>query len=60
MGILNLVMSYVIYFGSWLPYLLFLYSLYQLSFYIYKYVMTLRVVGEPNEWVVIMRDGQEV
>ena len=60
MNIMNLVMSYVIYVGSWIPYLLFLYGLYQLSLYIYKYVMTLRVVGEPNEWVVIMRDGQEV
>ena len=60
MNILNFVMSYVVYFGSWIPYLLFLLGLYHLSLYIYKYVMTLRVVGEPNEWVVIMRDGQEV
>ena len=60
MNIINLVMSYVIYLGSWIPYLLFLYGLYQLSLYIYKYVMTLRVVGEPNEWVVIMRNGEEV
>ena len=60
MNIINLIMTQVVYFGSWMPYLLFLYGLYQLSLYIYKYVMTLRVVGEPNEWVVIMRNGEEV
>ena len=37
-----------------------LYNLYQLGKYIYKYVMTLRVEGKPNEWIVIMRGGDQV
>ena len=37
-----------------------LYNLYLLGKYIYKYVMTLRVEGKPNEWIVIMRGGEQV
>ena len=37
-----------------------LYFLYKLTIHVYTYVVSLGVQGEPNEWVVIMRAGEQV
>ena len=45
---------------SWVVYLLVLYNLYLFGKFLYNYVMTLRVTAKPNEWVVILNDGEQV
>ena len=36
------------------------FNLYLFGKFVYNYVMTLRVTGAANEWVVIMEQGEEV
>ena len=45
---------------SYAPYIVLLYFLYQLGKQIFAFVMTQRFTGQPKEWVVIMRDGEQV
>ena len=37
-----------------------LYFLYKAGLWVYEFAMSQWVVGNPNEWVVIMRDGETV
>ena len=41
-------------------YVMLAYGAYKLSLRIYAYYLTLVVQGEPNQWVVVMRDGRFV
>lgn len=36
------------------------YVAYRVGLMIYALAMENQVVGEPNEWVIIMRDGKEI
>ena len=42
------------------PYLVVLYFAYMLGKHIYAFVLSQHVQGEPNEWVVIMNNGEQV
>ncbi len=45
---------------TWIPYMVALYFIFQLGKLAYAFVMSLAVQGEPNEWVVTMRNGEQV
>jgi len=57
---LPIVVSYLVYAATWLPYIILLYYLRFVVKWVYEMVMSQSVVGEPNEWVCIMRDGEAV
>ena len=42
-----------------LPYLLVLFFLYKVGKEALKFIETQRVCGKPNEWVIIIRDGEQ-
>ena len=54
----SFVIEYFIYGLKWLPTLLVLYFLYKVAVEALKYIETQRVHGKPNEWVIIIRDGE--
>jgi len=43
----------------WAPAVLVVFYLFRVSQWGYKLVMDQYVVGEPNEWVVILREGEQ-
>ena len=55
----DFVIEYLIYGLKWLPILLVLWFLYKVSLEALKYIETQRVCGKPNEWVIIIRDGEQ-
>ena len=55
----DFVIQYLAYCLTWLPYCLALYFLYKLGMEALKFAETQRVCGKPNEWVIIIRDGEQ-
>ena len=55
----DFVIEYLIYGLKWLPVLLVLWFLYKVGLEALKYIETQRVHGKPNEWVIIIRDGEQ-
>lgn len=45
---------------TWIPYAVAAFYLFQFGKFVYDYVMSLRVEAKPNEWVIIMRAGEQV
>ena len=45
---------------KWIAPLLVLYIMYQLALELWKFIQSQRVVGDPNQWVVIMRDNEQI
>ena len=54
------VIGWLTYALSWLPWILVIIQLVAIGKWGYNLAMAQYVVGEPNEWVVIMRDGEPV
>ena len=54
----DFVIEYLTYGLKWLPVLLVLWFLYKVGLEALKYIETQRVHGKPNEWVIIIRDGE--
>jgi len=52
--------SVTLYSLTWVVYLIVLYNMYLLGKFLYNYIMTLRVTALPNEWVVILNNGEQV
>lgn len=52
--------SVTLYGLTWVVYLIVLYNMYLLGKFLYNYIMTLRVTALPNEWVVILNNGEQV
>ena len=44
----------------WIFPLIMVYVAYRLGMYIYTYAISNQIIGDANEWVVIIRNGKQV
>jgi len=58
--IMPTVLSYLVYAATWVPYLVLLHYLRFVAKWVYEMIMAQSVVGDPNQWVCIIRDGEAV
>ena len=54
------LVGWLVYALTWLPLILLISYLVKLGKWVYAKAMEQYVVGDPNEWVVIMRNGEQV
>lgn len=53
------MLEYVLLGLQWVAPLLALYLLYELAMKTVAFIQTQYVSGDPNEWVIIIRDGEQ-
>ena len=56
----QILIDYLVMALRWLPYLIVLYFVYYLCKKLWAFIQTQHVIGDPNQWVVIMRDGEQI
>ena len=55
----DFVIEWFVYSLKWMAPLFVLYLLYQLGKFVFEFIQTQYVCGDPNQWVVIIREGEQ-